>query len=326
MAQTAVRGAYADTAIPDEILNEAATWLMELHEGPLSPGQRMHLVQWRQRSPEHERAWEKASVLLEKFGTLPPSGIQALKQTALPERRKAVKVLAALMLAPAAWITYRAVPWLSHEGRYDTAVGERLDIVLGDGSNVSLNTNTQIDVSFSNTERVVQLRRGEIMITTAKDQARSPRPFLVAVNEGKIRALGTRFTVRQQERSSQVAVFEGAVEITPRDCPSAGTVMPAGKQSMFSATQVGAAMPCDDAAAAWTSGMLIADRMPMSQFIAELSRYRSGSLQYDAEVAQLAVSGVFPLADTGFTLSLLEQTMPVRIQYFTRYWVRVLPR
>ena len=69
--------------------------------------------------------------------------------------------------------------------------------------------------------------------------------------------------------------------------------------------------------------MLIADRMPMSQFVAELGRYRRGTLRCDPAVARLPVSGAFPLADTDATLSLLEQTRPVKMRYFTRYWVDV---
>ncbi len=317
----------ADNAIADEILTEAATWLMELHEGPLGPGQRVRLAQWRQRSPEHERAWEKATILLDKFHTLPPPGASALRRLALPERRKAVKVLAtALALGPAAWLAYRATPWAGSEGRYVTAVGERHEVTLEDGTRISLNTDTRLDVAFGAGERLLKLRRGEIMIATAKDGEQPPRPFLVEVEEGRIRALGTRFSVRQLERSSRVAVLEGAVELSPADQPAAAAVLPAGMQSTFSRTAVSTASPCDDSATAWTTGMLVADRMSMAQFVAELGRYRSGSLQADPRVAALPVYGVFPLSDTDLSLSLLEQTMPVRMQYFTRYWVRVTPR
>jgi transmembrane sensor len=321
-----LHAAPGDAVIPEDVLNEAAIWLMELHEGPLNARQRAQLAAWRQRSPEHERAWDKATALLEKFGALPPSGTMALKKMAMPERRSAAKMLA-LMLAtgPAAWLAWRSAPWPQHVGAYSTAAGERRDIILADGTQLSLNTDTAIDVEFDQARRVVHLRRGEILITTAKDNMPAPRPFLVTVAEGRIRALGTRFTVRQLEETSRVAVFDGAVEVSPRGAPSAVSIIPAGKQSAFSATRIAPLAPADENSTAWQNGMLIADRMPMSQFIKELSRYRRGTLQCDPAIARLQVSGVFPLADTGFTLSLIEQTMPVRMQYFTRYWVSVVP-
>lgn len=315
-----------DAAIAATILTEAATWLMELHQGPLNPRQRAQFAEWRQRSHEHERAWEKASALLEKFDALPPSGARALKQMAMPERRSAIKMLTVLLMAgPAAWLTHRAAPWQQQGHSYSTATGERRDIVLADGTGLSLNTDTAIEIEFDQSRRIVHLRRGEIMITTASDGARPPRPFLVAVAEGRVRALGTRFVVRQLDGRSRVAVFAGAVQVSPRDAPSANTIIPAGKQSTFSRTRVDALVPADEISTAWKNGMLVVDRMPMAQFIAELGRYRRGTLQCAPALARLPVSGVFPLADTTFTLSLLEQTMPVRVRYLTRYWVTMVP-
>ena len=312
-------------AISKQILTEAATWLMEMHDGPLTPLQRARLAEWRQRSDEHERAWEKATALLGKFDALPPSGASALKKMAMPERRGAVKMITALLVAgPIAWFAYRQVPW-PQAGGYSTATGERRDIVLDDGSQLTLNTDTDVKVEFDRDRRVIHLRRGEILISTASDGARPARPFLVTVGEGAIRALGTRFAVRQLDDRSRVAVFEGAVEISPSETPSAKTIIAAGRQSTFSRSRVEAPADADETSTAWKQGMLIADRMPMSEFLAELSRYRRGTLQCDPAVAGLPVSGAFPLADTGVTLSLLEQTRPVKIQYFTRYWVRVGP-
>lgn len=313
------------TAISKQILTEAATWLMELHDGPLSQHQRAQLDEWRQRSAEHALAWEKAAALMGKFDALPPSGATALKTMSTRERRGAVKLAAALLVAgPIGWMAYRNAPW-PDAGAFRTATGERRDIVLDDGTRLTLNTDTHIDVSFDRARRMVHLRRGEILITTARDGANPPRPFLVGVGEGAVRALGTRFAVRQLDQRSRVSVFEGAVELRPHDTPSAATVIPAGRQAVFSRARVEPPSEADEAAIAWQYGMLIADRMPMALFVAELNRYRRGTLRCDPAVAGLAVSGAFPLADTDLTLSLLEQTQPVKLRYVTRFWATVGP-
>lgn len=313
------------TAISKQVLTEAATWLMELHDGPLGQRQRAQLDEWRQRSAEHELAWEKATALMGKFGALPPSGATALKTMSTRERRGAVKLVAALLVAgPVGWMAYRNAPW-PDAGGVRTAIGERRDIVLDDGTRLTLNTDTHIDVRFDRARRMVHLRRGEILITTASDGARPPRPFLVGVGEGAVRALGTRFVVRQLDRRSSVSVFEGAVELRPRDAPSAAAVIAAGRQSVFSRVRVEPSSEADEAAIAWRHGMLIADRMPLAHFVAELNRYRRGTLRCDPAVAGLAVSGAFPLADTDLTLSLLEQTQPVKLRYVTRFWATVGP-
>lgn len=314
------QAAHGD-AIPDHILTEAATWLMEMHGGQLPPERRAQLAQWRQRSPQHERAWQKAALLMDKFDSLPPGGAVALRKA--PPRRRALKTMAALLtLGPAAWLAYRYAPWLQGEHLYRTAVGERREIVLADGSRLRLNTDSEIEIHFFETERVISLRRGEIMVTSGKDG----RSLMVTVDGGYVHPVGTRFVVRRLSDQARVAVFDGAVELVQSDEPYARLTVPAGKQSALAPGRIAALSDADANSTAWTDGMLIARQMPLAAFIAELGRYRRGVLDCDPALAKLPVSGVFPLDDTTRTLALLEQTMPVAIQYRTRYWVRVTPK
>jgi hypothetical protein len=61
---------------------------------------------------------------------------------------------------------------------------------------------------------------------------------------------------------------------------------------------------------AWTDGLLVARSMPLSDLVAQLSRYRAGHLACDERVAQLRISGVFSLTDTERSLDLLQKTWP----------------
>ncbi|HWU97485.1 MAG TPA: FecR domain-containing protein [Oxalicibacterium sp.] len=317
---------FKDEAIPDVILDEAALWLMELHGSQFDPQQRQKLKEWRARSTAHERAWQRASMFAEKIQSLPPEGARALKKLAGADRRKAVKTLAALLVAaPAGWLACRYA--LQSDGvRYNTAVGQQRDVILDDGTRLVLNTDTEVDAVFNEYERRLVLHRGEILVTTAKDRTSHPRPFSVQVHQGNIRALGTRFIARQEEEKSHVAVMEGAVEISPADNASAKVVVPANEQSSFTSRQADLPVALEAGADSWADGMLIAHKMPMAAFIAQLNRYRPGKLRYDTRIAGLSVSGAFSLRDTDQTLATLEQTMPVRVQYLTRYWATVVPR
>ncbi|MNW08331.1 fec operon regulator FecR [compost metagenome] len=59
--------------------------------------------------------------------------------------------------------------------------------------------------------------------------------------------------------------------------------------------------------------------------LAELARYRHGRLDCDPAIAGLRVSGSFPLREPDRALLLLSQTLPIRLQSFTRYWLNVVP-
>ena len=71
------------------------------------------------------------------------------------------------------------------------------------------------------------------------------------------------------------------------------------------------------------SGVLSVQQMPLAEFVSELGRYRPGLLRCAPEVAGLKVSGTYQLADTGQILQLLTRSLPVRVEYRTRYWVSI---
>lgn len=99
--------------------------------------------------------------------------------------------------------------------------------------------------------------------------------------------------------------------------------MDAGQRTVFSAEQVMTPATAQESTAAWSKGVLVAENMRIADFLAELSRYRSGLLRCDPAVADLRVTGVFPLHDTDRALLNLTLGLPVRIVYRTRYWVTV---
>lgn len=307
------------SAVDDSILDQAAEWLVVMHAGAVSAEDRRAWMDWRARSAAHEQAWLRAERLLGTLGNLPP----ALAMPALDRpgsRRAALAKLAALLAAaPAAWGAWR---WSEAEGwtaDYRSATGERREIGLDDGTRLTLGTASAVDVRYDANQRIVLLRAGEIHIQTAAD----PRPFEVHTRDGRLRALGTRFTVRLQDGGTRLAVQEGAVRIaTEHDT----LVLNAGQQTAFSARGIDAAAQLDPGAIAWTRGMLLADGMPLGALVAELARYRKGVTRCDPAVAALRVSGTFPLADTDRSLAMLAATYPVTVaSRLGGYWITVGP-
>ena len=77
---------------------------------------------------------------------------------------------------------------------------------------------------------------------------------------------------------------------------------------------------------AWQRGVLVADNMPLSEFLDQLSRYRSGYVRYDAAVAEINIVGTFPLVDTDQIFVALQKTLPVQVTHATPWWVTVRKR
>ncbi|WP_348648729.1 FecR domain-containing protein [Roseateles oligotrophus] len=327
-----------DAAPSAELLQTAARWFVQLASGEATDADRQRWQAWRAADPRHEAAWQRAQAVTAPFAHIPPAqtgvSVAALEkqQGRRAARRQALKSLGGLAgLFCAGWFGWQG--WRSSDASADalTAVGEQRDLLLADGSQLRLDTDTAIDVAFSASERLIHLRRGRVLITTAKpkgegDGDQPPPPFWVETAEGRVRALGTRFAVRQDAGSTHVAVMEARVAIHAGAlghfgfAPTAEAVatddapiLAAGEAAHFNRLGLLGRSAARSADSAWARGMLVADDLPLADFVAELARYRTSPLLCDPAVRALRISGTYPLTDTDKALAALARALPVRV-------------
>lgn len=316
--------ASAAPAVTEAVAMQAAQWFFLLQSGEASVQDRERWTQWRAAQPAHAAAWERAQRVGQTLVQLPPAlALPALGRPAALRRRAAVKAMAVLLVgAPAGWLAWQQRPgalWADLR----TATGERREVLLADGSRLHLDTASAVDLDFSGGLRLIHLRTGAVHIQTAPDSRAAARPFVVATAQGRVLALGTRFSVRQENDYTLVAVQEHAVELRPAQ--AAGTVLlQAGEQARMDAGAAGPVQAADPHADSWTRGILRVRDMRLADFAAELARYRPGILHCDPAVADLRISGTFQLADTTPVLDGLPQALPVAVRYRSRYWVTLV--
>lgn len=301
-------------------LNQAVDWYVRLNDSQATEAQRADWQAWLAADPRHEQAWARLQNLRQRFDQA-PQGMAALAlENARHSRRTALKALTMLLGAGVVgWQGYQASPWSAD---YVTRVGQRRRFTLADGSRLDLNTDTRVDIRFDAGQRLIQLRQGEILVQTARDS----RPLSVQTSEGRILALGTRFSVRQVDGLTRLAVEEHAVEIRPRLAELQAVRVSAGQACDFTSGGVGALRPAAASASAWTQGMLVAVDWRLDDLLAELSRHRHGYLGCSPDVAGLRLSGAFNLNDCEAALASLQDALPVQARHLTRYWVRLEKR
>ncbi|GJG95387.1 FecR domain-containing protein [Cupriavidus pauculus] len=321
--------------IPPSVAERALEWLVELQADDATPQVRQACANWRAEHPDHERAWQRIESVRNRLDPLALPGTSNLARAALSapatgSRRHAIKALATLAFASGlAWTAREYTPWRQWVADYRTAVGERRTVMLSDGTQLMLNTDSAVDIRFDAVERRVMLLSGEILVTTAKDPHPAPRPFLVDTTHGTAHALGTRYMVRQAAADTEVCVFQGAVEIRPRDAAGQPRVLQAGTCARYTDMAVSPATPAEAARIAWAEGFIVARSMRLDAFIAELRRYSRASLSCDPAIAGLRVSGSFPLDDPGKVLQTLGSTLNLQKETMTRLWgqdeIRLIP-
>lgn len=318
--------------IPAEVLDGAIQWMVRLHSGTADDGLRASLAAWRAADPVHERAWQELNDAERPFRAIPrqPRGaaFHALSTIGSSRpvnagRRSALKMIGiGVSVGAAGYVAGRQVPWHAMTAEYATGAGERRGQDLADGTRLQLNTRTAVDVAFTAADRRILLHQGEIFVTTAGDAG--GRAFWVETAQARLQALGTRFNLRCEDGITRLHVAAGEVAIHPH---RAAGVMLARAGSAYVVAPTGVAPAPDNGLdpTGWTDGALVAKRMRLGDFLAELSRYRPGWLRCDPAAADLLVSGVFQLADTDRVLEAVTQALPVRIARHTRYWVTIVP-
>ncbi len=217
--------------------------------------------------------------------------------------------LAAAAALAAIAVTFLLSPEQAYEEHFQTAIGQHEEIQLPDGSRISLNTNSELTVSYSDGERRVDLARGEAHfdVTPAPE-----RPFSVAAGAGSVRAVGTAFNVYLMSDAVEVTVTEGTVEVLPGALMNAGnepTIMVEGQQLEYRET-AGPIAEVDQREIAqklaWQDGMLDLEDLSLAEIIEEASRYLATRITVDPKVENVMMRGIVKAGDLDALLKVIE--------------------
>jgi len=286
---------------------QAAEWVVRLSDSPISTEQQADFEAWLAQDTRHREAYEQ---------------ISRLWQSITPQRRRKHRRSAGLLsgivllLMGIYWLPLST--WLADER---TATGEIRQMVLPDGSTITLDSDSAFDVAFDTRARRIVLHRGRIfaaVVPDAPDQGAHHRPFIIENRDGTAQALGTRYIVEQINDHSRVSVVESSVSVTSRDQPDQSITVNSGQSIRFDSMQIHDQELIPPAVESWVQGRLIYRNAPLSQVIDDLARYRTGFLRISEAAAQLRFTGVLPADDPDTALKILQHALPIGIDHYTR--------
>ncbi|SFK82907.1 transmembrane sensor [Methylocapsa palsarum] len=189
-------------------------------------------------------------------------------------------------------------------------------MTLEDGSHAHLNAQSAITVSYTASQRRLELLKGEAWFDVASDPA---RPFTVAAAGGTIIALGTAFDVALEDNGARVTVAKHRVSVS-----SGGqtVIVEEGQESSFDENAAALAPASVNAAwiTAWRRGKLIVEDEPLGAVIAALGHYHRGYvICLHSEICTRRVTGVFGLGEPLVSLEEIEKSLGLRATYLTRF-------
>ena len=327
----------------------AADWVLRSNAGEGAASQR-ELVAWLQKDPRHQEAYDRLSGTWAVFDRAERAGatdeILAKLRTRTRRRRAGWQLAAvsAIVFGGAAlWIERStpsrppALPLVALPARPPSDSIRKLP----DGSIVELNEHAEIAIRYESSVRRVLLLRGEALFRVEKEPA---RPFLVQAGSVEVRAVGTAFNVRLEEKAVEVLVTHGTVRVedavnrlslVPAPDPVGDAAAAASEQDgvLVAGQRMVVTMPALDVPAearpevriaslapeeidqrlAWRIPQLEFGGMELAQAIALLNRHNRLQISTgDAATAKLRISGVFRSDNPEGFLLIVEATFGLR--------------
>jgi transmembrane sensor len=313
-------------------LAQAAVWRVRLTEMDLQTSAEFEA--WRSENTANEAAWRRVNAPWDLLGDEAASGAMMASRRAMPARTTApmhsavtgrstalgarFSAFAAVLLLAAA-----AAAWLnSRPAVYDTAFGERRVVMLEDGSRVSLDSDSAIEVRYSRKSRRIELTHGQARFDVAHGL---PRPFIVDAGDRTVTATGTSFNIDLRASTILVTLIEGSVRVSSSPASPPGSAASAAGPLVLSAGQtltaaIAMAVPPRiepahlNSVTSWQSGRFVVDDEPLGEVVERANRYSRFRIAVaDERAAQLRLSGVFHTDDIATFLDTVSRYLPVHV-------------
>jgi transmembrane sensor len=319
---------------------EASEWFVFLQDDPSDLALRRRFDEWLDASPENALAWSdtlRASSLAESLLPFdardwtdvgirkePAIGRGGSHSVSVPSKSLSKRrwLLPVVVSAATAGLVFLFAPTLilRLQSDYVTGTGQVQDVVLEDGSTVTLAPGSAIAVSFASTERQVRLLSGEAFFAVKPN---AERPFHVVAGNVRASVLGTSFDVQLEKSGVELSVEEGRVRV---ESANVTEVLGAG-QSIHLGSRSDAAHRTSQPPGmigAWRKGQLALEDRPLGAAVEHLGRYFDGTIILaDASLRDRPVTGIFDLRDPEGALRAMAKALGVKVQKVTP-WVLIV--
>jgi transmembrane sensor len=316
----------------DSISEQAIDWMVELNARSPDAALLLRLQQWLEQDPRHQQAWDRlqqrlagpcaALRTLDQRAPGQASAARSLLLQPTQSRREVLRGLAGLgLLGGGLWAGWRsdtAQDWMAD---LHTGAGERRSFILDDGSRLSLNSASAVDLLFDAEQRLLVLRHGELVIQVAPDPK---RPLRVRTAQGQVQALGTRFLVSQELDATRVVVLEHSVRASLVDGRQLDVQQ--GQAALLRATGIEPLASEQQQRAAWLDGRLEVLDEPLQAVVDALRPYQRGYIRVAPDIATLRVQGVFTLDQPQQALAALSEALPIEVKRYGPWLTLIGPK
>jgi len=285
------------------IIQQANDWLVKLETGAMLAGDEERFVEWLEQDERHGEAFYQAEKTWQLMHQVKEEALaKDIPEIKSPQvkvnwfKRHIMPIAATVLLSFASMFWWQNAYFSLFSDHY-TLTGQRLEQRLSDGSVLTLNTDSAIDIHFDQNTRLIEVLSGEVYLVVAPNK---PRPFVVKAGSLQVTALGTAFIIKHVDNQDPiVTVTQHSVKVESTTSPQTQLVLEEGQQvalqqkgeKLTSINNVNGTLE-----KAWTQGKYVFQDKPFATVVAELNRYYNGKIIIrDDNLAKQLISGVLDL-------------------------------
>lgn len=315
-------------------------WISKMDRG-LTANEETELRAWLADNPRNRALFLEAAEQWDRFNDL--SRLSELFPAPEAHRRNSFRVFGYATVATVILAVLSGVLFFFQEERssagagqtvteylptvYETAVGEQSSVSLADGSRVTLNTNSRLEVRYSDFHRILTLVRGELHVDVVSDP---DRPLTVFAGDKMVQAVGTSFGVEMRpDEDIEVLVTEGRVLVSARPVASSSSTVSQAPVLPLSSLTVAQGEEARmrqggspevrrvtgeelHARLAWRQGDLVFRGELLADAMAEIGRYTTVEFVFlDNQLREERIVGRFKAGDVDGLLAVLRENLDI---------------
>ncbi len=319
----------------NERAEQASKWIAKLDRG-LTEAELEALHTWIEVDSKNKielqsqaALWDKMDALSRLSELFPHYAVAPAVERNLPARWAGLTAAIGILVFAGFLLVNLEEEFPTELTAYETAIGGRSVIDLTDGSILTLNTNSRVEVVFKERHRDIELKYGEIHIDVAHDPS---RPLRVFAGDRVVQAVGTAFSVKiDASQRVEILVADGTVRIGLYLQNEDGNVAATTADSDAFDHQPILAVEGEriildtegdrlevlepeeiEVQLSWRKGNLVFRGESLRNAAAEVGRYTSIEFVFlDEDLKKLRVAGLFKAGDVNGFLSTLEANFDI---------------
>ncbi len=304
------------------IKEQANQWLVKLETDNMAVGDEERFVDWLEQDERHGEIFHQ----MEQTWSLMHEANLFNNDEHKSSNSKSLFLRMLLPIAATVLIAFTSLFWgqdiyFATFSDHYTSTGQRQKHILTDGSELTLNTDSAINIKYTDKQRLIEVLAGEIYVTVAPNL---DRPFVVKAGDLKVTALGTEFIVHKaQDKNATVIVTEHSVKVESTSSDELNLVLNQGHEVTFNEsnnTLSNVQTVNLNQVQAWRNGKYIFQDESLAKVIAELNRYYQGKIILrDDSLRDKKITGVLDLDNPQVSLNNLAKSLPIKINSMTPY-------